>query len=69
MDFLIRFVQVHEEFRRAEIEALAAIAGVVVQVVSYSNKVRWNSAPANCNARDPWDAALCSHTLSNNQSI
>ena len=40
MDFLIRFVQVHEEFRLAEIEALAAIAGVVIEVVSYSKKVR-----------------------------
>jgi tRNA (guanine10-N2)-methyltransferase len=40
MDFLIRFVQVHEEFRQAEIEALATIAGVVIRVVSYSNNVR-----------------------------
>lgn len=40
MDFLIRFVQVHEQFRQAEIEALGAIAGVLVEVISYSNKVR-----------------------------
>lgn len=38
MDFLIRFVQVHEQFRQAEIEALGAIAGVLVEVISYSNK-------------------------------
>jgi tRNA G10 N-methylase Trm11 len=40
MDFLIRFVQVHEQFRQAEIEALGTIAGVLVEVISYSNKVR-----------------------------
>lgn len=40
MDFLIRFVQVHEQFRQAEIEALGTIAGVLVEVVSYSPKVR-----------------------------
>lgn len=39
MDFLIRFVQVHEQFRQAEIEALGTIAGVLVEVISYSNKV------------------------------
>jgi tRNA G10 N-methylase Trm11 len=40
MDFLIRFVQVHEQFRQAEIEALGTIAGVLVEVISYSHKVR-----------------------------
>jgi tRNA G10 N-methylase Trm11 len=40
MDFLIRFVQVHKEFRQAEIEALAGIAGVTVQVLLYSDDVR-----------------------------
>jgi len=40
MDFLIRFMQVHEQFRQAEIEALGTIAGVLVEVISYSNKVR-----------------------------
>ena len=39
MDFLIRFVQVHEQFRQAEIEALGTIVGVLVEVISYSNKV------------------------------
>jgi tRNA G10 N-methylase Trm11 len=39
MDFLIRFVQVHEQFRQAEIEALGTIAGVLVEVISYSNRV------------------------------
>jgi tRNA G10 N-methylase Trm11 len=38
MDFLIRFVQVHEQFRQAEIEALGTMAGVLVEVISYSNK-------------------------------
>ena len=41
MDFLIRLVQVHESFRRAEIEALAAISGVSVDFVSYSSDVRY----------------------------
>jgi tRNA G10 N-methylase Trm11 len=41
MDFLIRLVQVHKEFRQAEIEALAGIAGVAVEVLLYSNDVRW----------------------------
>jgi tRNA (guanine10-N2)-methyltransferase len=40
MEFLIRFVQVHEDFRQAEIEALAVIAGVAIEVVSYSKDVR-----------------------------
>ena len=40
MDFLVRFVQVHEEFRLAEIQALAVVAGIAIEVVSYSNDVR-----------------------------
>ena len=40
MDFLVRFVQMHEDFRLAEIAALAALAGVQVEVVSYSIDVR-----------------------------
>ncbi len=40
MEFLIRLVQTHEDFRLAELEALAAIAGVHVEMVSYSKTVR-----------------------------
>jgi tRNA G10 N-methylase Trm11 len=49
MDFLIRFVQVHEQFRQAEIEALGTIAGVLVEVISYSNKVRLTPDSPHCN--------------------
>jgi len=36
MEFLIRFSQTHETFRLPEIEALALIVGVDLEVVSYS---------------------------------
>lgn len=36
MDYLIRFAQVHENFRQAEIEALTSLAGTKVEIVSYS---------------------------------
>ncbi len=39
MDYLIRFVQVHESFRRPEIEALAAIENVHVELLDYSECV------------------------------
>ena len=39
MEFLIRFVQIHETFHRPEIEALAVIAGVDVDFLSYSENV------------------------------
>jgi tRNA G10 N-methylase Trm11 len=45
MHFLIRFAQMHEQFRQAEIEALGTIAGVPVEVISYSNKVRVTPLP------------------------
>ncbi|KJZ73263.1 hypothetical protein HIM_07267 [Hirsutella minnesotensis 3608] len=38
MDFLIKFAQTHESFRRAEIEALAVIEGVDLQVIQYTNE-------------------------------
>jgi tRNA (guanine10-N2)-methyltransferase len=40
MEYVIRFAQVHESFRRAEIEALATLAGVDVEFVWYDNYVR-----------------------------
>ena len=39
MEFLIRLVQVHESFRKAEIHACAKLAGVEVEVVHYSEYV------------------------------
>ena len=39
MDFLIRFVQVHETFRKPEIEALAVLANVNVEFLFYNESV------------------------------
>lgn len=39
MEFLIRFVQAHEDFRLAEVESLAAVAGIEVDIVSYEKTV------------------------------
>ena len=39
MDFLIRFVQIHETFRKPEIEALAVLANVPVTSFCYSETV------------------------------
>ncbi len=40
MDYLIRFVQIHETFRKPEIEALAVLADVNVEFLFYSENVR-----------------------------
>ncbi|KAI7103767.1 hypothetical protein KC352_g37434, partial [Hortaea werneckii] len=37
MEYLIRFVQQHETFRRPEIESLADLAGYSVEWLSYSD--------------------------------
>ena len=39
MDYMIRFIQVHETFRLAEIEALAALEGINLEILSYSLSV------------------------------
>ena len=39
MDFLVRFVQIHESFRKPEIEALAVLANVNVEFLHYSETV------------------------------
>jgi len=39
MEYLVRFVQVHESFRRSELEALAVLANVNVEVLFYSEYV------------------------------
>ncbi|KAK4691384.1 tRNA (guanine10-N2)-methyltransferase, partial [Lecanoromycetidae sp. Uapishka_2] len=36
MEFLIRFVQIHETFRRPEIEALAVVEGIHVEFLTYA---------------------------------
>lgn len=40
MDYLIRFVQIHETFRKPETESLAEMAGIEVEWLSYSEDVR-----------------------------
>ena len=43
MEYMIRFTQVHETFRLAEIEALAVLEGIKLDVLSYSPSVRYSS--------------------------
>lgn len=40
MDYLIRFAQVHEDFRLAEIQAIAVSEGIDLSIVEYSDEVR-----------------------------
>jgi tRNA G10 N-methylase Trm11 len=40
---MIRFTQVHETFRLAEIEALAVLEGIKLEVLYYSPSVRFSS--------------------------
>lgn len=39
MDYMIRFTQVHETFRLAEIQALAVLEDIDLEVLSYSPDV------------------------------
>jgi tRNA (guanine10-N2)-methyltransferase len=39
MQYLIRFTQLHESFRLAEIQALAVLAGVDLKIVYYNDEV------------------------------
>ena len=50
MDYLIRLAQAHESFRRPELEALASLAGIRCEVISYSENspfchVRFHDLP------------------------
>lgn len=40
MEYLIRLAQVHETFRKPELEALATLHGIDVQFVYYDEQVR-----------------------------
>ena len=40
MEYLLRFIQTHETFRLPEIQALADLEGIPMEVVSYSLNVR-----------------------------
>lgn len=39
-EYLVRLVQVHESFRKAELEALAELTGTEMEIISYSEDVR-----------------------------
>lgn len=39
MDYLIRFIQMHETFRKPETDALADLAGLSIEWLSYSEDV------------------------------
>jgi tRNA G10 N-methylase Trm11 len=39
MEYLIRFAQVHESFRRPEIQALAALAEIDLELICYNEFV------------------------------
>lgn len=39
MEYLVRFVQMHETFRRPELEALAILACIEMTIVHYSEDV------------------------------
>lgn len=39
-EYIIRLVQKHETFRRPELESLAYLAGIDMQIVDYSDEVR-----------------------------
>ena len=43
MEYLVRFAQVLETFRKPEIEALASLANVGVHWVAYDECVCWSS--------------------------
>ena len=40
MDFLIRFAQIHESFRKPELEAIAQLLGIEVEFIHYECEVR-----------------------------
>lgn len=43
MEYLVRLVQLHETFRRPELEALAQMAKVDMEIVEYLEDVRTNT--------------------------
>lgn len=44
IEYFVRLVQVHTSFRRAELEALALLAGIDVQIFEYRDEVSWYPA-------------------------
>lgn len=39
MEYLVRLAHVHETFRKPELEALAVLAGIEIEFISYSSTV------------------------------
>lgn len=39
MDYLVRFAQLHETFRRPELQACATLAGVDIEIITYNEYV------------------------------
>lgn len=39
MDYLVRFAQIHETFRRPELQACATLAGADLEILSYDEYV------------------------------
>lgn len=39
MEYLIRLVQIHETFRLPELQSLATLEGVALEIVEYSDDV------------------------------
>lgn len=44
MDYLVRFAQVHESFRRPELQALADLNSIAVEFLDYSHLPTVSSA-------------------------
>ncbi len=51
MDYLIRYSQSHMTFRLAEIEAIALVEKLDMQVLSYDDDVRPEAKPPRCRGR------------------
>lgn len=50
MDYLVRLAQVHEDFRKAELQASADLSGIEVEFRVYSQYVRHYLIRASCQA-------------------
>ena len=60
MDFLIRFSQVHESFRKPEIEALAQLFDLEYQWIHYKEYVRFSiSFPPRKTMATNIDSSFC----------
>jgi tRNA G10 N-methylase Trm11 len=56
--YFVRFVQMHESFRVAELQALATLVGVKLEVLKYDEDVRQTSS-----SYLPFSCGLLDHTL------